>query len=717
MDSVMNHSNAIGTIEVDGNVATWTLQMEGRANKINEAYIRGFTEGVDWLANQPGLSGVVLTSGHKDFCVGADLDFVFQERDPARLMEGVTALDEAYRRLECLGIPVVALLNGSALGGGYELALATHHRICVDSPRIQLGLPEVNLGVIPGAGGTQRLPRIIGIQPAVELIAQAKILRAPKALSAGLVDELVPDLEAGRAAALAWIAANPRAKQPWDQSGFRFKDLRPGSPEARNVIMAGAAMLFKKTAGAFPAAEAVLTVIQEGTSLAFDGAMKVEARAFTRLATSDQAKDMIRTFWYHRTAAERQLGLPQLPKGTDPGLQKLGVLGAGMMGAGIAFIAAKAGMEVVLKDIRAEALAAGMAHVEAEVGRLRHLDADARAALLGRVKGSLELADLEGCDLVIEAVLEHKGVKHAVTRETEPLLSANGIWASNTSALPITELAEASAHPDRFIGLHFFSPVEKMPLLEIIRGAATSDETVARCLALSRALGKLPIVVNDGYGFFTSRVFASYILEGVALVAEGHDPVLVEWAARTAGMVVPPLQVFDEVTLALGRHVLDASREYTGLSLPMAEALVVAMVDEEKRPGRSAGAGFYTYVGGKRQEIWPGLAPLAQRLGAATPEKTGVSLLSRRLLLAQVAEVGRAMDDGVLNHPRDVEVGAIFGIGFAPNTGGPLAWVDRQGAAQVVAELEALAVDHGDRFTPPQVFRDMAARGERFFPA
>jgi 3-hydroxyacyl-CoA dehydrogenase / enoyl-CoA hydratase / 3-hydroxybutyryl-CoA epimerase len=708
-DTTATTTNGQAALQLDPQtgIATVTLQMEGRANKINDRFGETLLQALEWVQAQAGLRGVILASGHKDFCVGADLERLYRERDPAGMMERLRGLHGLYRRLEQLPVPVVAALTGSALGGGYELALACHHRIALDDPRIQLGLPEVSLGVIPGAGGTQRLPRLIGIQGALEHIAQAKIERAPQAKKVGMVDALAADREALMAAATEWIAKNPKAKQPWDNKGFKFPGPQPGSDDARNLFMAGSAMLYKKTAGAFPAAEEAMSVVQEGCAIAFDAALLVEMRAFTTLATSDQAKDMIRTLWFHRTAADKHEGLPSAK---EHGFTKVGVLGAGMMGAGLAFVCAKAGLQVVLKDVGPAALARGLAHVDAQVAEERHLAAEAKQALRARVSGTLAVEDLRGCDLVIEAVFEKLELKHSVTKETEPMMAAGGVWASNTSAIPIADLATVSAHPDRFIGMHFFSPVEKMQLLEIITPPATSEATLARALAFTKAIKKLPIVVGDGYGFYTTRVFSAYIIEGAQLVAEGHDPATIEWAARAAGMVVPPLQVFDEVTLTLVVKGFAQGRAYgRTLDIP-AVALVEAMV-AQGREGKAAGKGFYDY-GKDGRQLWSGLRALA---GSKTPARSGVEYLGRRLLGLQALEAARCVEDGVIKKPRDAEVGAIFGVGFAPNTGGPLSYIDRRGVAAFVAEMDEIAKEQGERFAAPKLLREMAAQGRTFF--
>jgi 3-hydroxyacyl-CoA dehydrogenase/enoyl-CoA hydratase/3-hydroxybutyryl-CoA epimerase len=715
--------NAQGTgvlVDVQGGIATITLAEDGGYNKVARPLLEGLAAALDSIDGRDDVRGIVLTSAHRDFCVGADLEMIQSERDPAVIFEASNAMHQLLRRLET-GKPCVAALNGSALGGGYEIALATHHRIALDSPRVQVGLPEVSLGVIPGGGGTQRLPRLIGLQASLEIILQGKMLRAPKAHKAGLVDDLASDRDAMMDKARAWIDANPKAKQPWDGAKFRWPGARPNSPDARNLLLAAAAMLYKKTAGAFPAAEAALSVVQEGASVVFDRSLEIEARAFAGLVVSDQAKDMIRTLFFHRTAAEKQKGLPRVE---DDGFRKISVLGAGMMGAGLAFLCAKAGYDVVLKDIGQDALDRGMAHVDGQLKRLRHLDDAARGAIRDRITPSLELDAVRGSDLVIEAVFEDLDLKHRVIRETEPLLAEGGVFASNTSALPITDLAEASANPGAFIGLHYFSPVEKMPLLEVICGAKTDDATLARCLAFARKIKKTVIVVNDGYGFYTSRVFSAYILEGAQMVFEGCDPTTLEWAARTAGMVVPPLQVFDEVTLSLGVHAMAEARKYRGDAEIEAVSLIQRMVGDGRK-GKAHGAGFYAYdERGKRQGIWPGLTALVEAEAVEHP----VEALAERLMLAQIAEVGRALDDGIIRNWRDAEVGAIFGIGFAPNTGGPLAYMDRfepwdgnhtaeTGLPALVETLDRYAEAYGPRFAPAKTLREMASKNERFFDA
>ena len=694
----------------ENGIAYLTLQMAGKANKINETFSTGLLDAIDWALGLDDLAGIVLGTGHKDFCVGADIDRMFVERDPAVLMKGIGNMHAMLRRLETCGKPVVAALTGSALGGGYEIALACHRRVALDSGSVMVGLPETGLGLIPGGGGTQRLPRLIGLQGALEHIVQGKIVRAPKAVAAGLVDEVAESADAVVAAAVGWIRANPKARQPWDTKDFTWTAPVPGTRDARNLFLGSCAMLRKKTAGAFLAPEAAISAIHEGAIIDFDRALEVEARHFVRLSIGDQAKSMIRTLWYHKNAVDKQEGLPQTD---DAKIRKVGVLGAGMMGAGLAFVSAKAGYQVVLKDIEQGALDKGMAHCQAQVAKMRWMSDEAQAEILQRITPTLDVEPLSGSDLIIEAVLEDIEVKHAVTRQCQGQLAERGIWASNTSAIPITDLAKACLHPERFIGTHFFSPVEKMPLLEVVRGDATDDDTLARVLRFARSIHKTTIVVGDGYGFYTSRVFASYISEAAQLVAEGHHPALVEWAAAMAGMAVAPLRVIDEVSLSLVAHGGKTGERYVDAASLPGVALMRKMVDEHQRAGKAAGAGFYDYEGGRRRGLWSGLAALA----GSPPKETGVDFVQDRLMLVQAVAAVRCLEEGVLRTHRDAEVGAIMGVGFAANTGGPLSYLDQRGLRDVVTRLEAFAGDFGARYEPPALLRDMAERNARFFEA
>jgi 3-hydroxyacyl-CoA dehydrogenase / enoyl-CoA hydratase / 3-hydroxybutyryl-CoA epimerase len=695
-------TEGIDVVFEDG-VALVEMKMPGRANKIGKPFVAALDAALDKALSNEECAGIILTSGHKDFCVGADIDMLFGLDDAADLFDRLMEGHQRLRRMEKCGKPIVAALNGSALGGGYELALACHHRIVIKSPKIMVGLPEAMLGLIPGAGGTQRLPYLLGLQASIEHMAAGTPVRGHKALAKGMVDAYAEDRDDLIAKAKAWIAENPKPVQPWDQKRWKWPGgARPGTPDAKMLFVGATAFTFKKTAGAFAAPDAIIRAVADGTQLAFDRGLEIESRFFTKLALSNQAKDMIRTLWFHRTAAEK-LGV-----GMEHGFKKVTILGAGMMGAGLGFLSAKAGLDVVLKDIKQEALDGGKAHCETEINKLKHFSQEKRDAILSRITFTLENEPIRGSDLIIEAVVENVGIKHAVTQELEPLLAENGVWASNTSAIPITRLGEVSKQKDRFIGLHFFSPVEKMPLLEVIQPDACSDDTLNRCLAFGKAIGRTNIVVGDGYGFYTSRLFASYILEGVQLVAEGHDAVLVEWAARTASMVMPPLKVFDEVSLTLGRHAFETRKEVTGDVLDLGGIDLVAELVEIGRYGKAHGQGFYDW---ETRTIWPGLADMTPD----TPEVTGLDYIQSRLMLAQAAEMGRVLEDGIIRDHKDAEVGAILGLGFAPGSGGPLSWIDRQGLRNVVGQLRDLAKSVGERYEPAPILVEMAEKNQTFW--
>lgn len=662
-------------IRVEGGVATVVLERP----TVDARFVRELRDAVRAWNDDATVSGVILTSEGRHFCLGADLDALLADPDASSVLSLATGYQDALAELED-GKPVVAVLNGSALGGGFELALACRGRVGVAATRTRVGLPEVTLGVIPGAGGTWRLPRLVGLEKAYGAILTGTVFDHERALEAGLLDRVEPTVERGLAAArglLAELAAEREMPAP-----------RPGSDVAMRLTLGAAAKLYAATAGSEPAATRALAVIDTGSRMTRRPALALEARAFAALVPA--AHDRIRTLFRFKREADKLEGLPQADA---HGFRKVAILGAGMMGTGLARVCARAGLSVVLRDVGPEALS-----------RARENLSDVRVTVTD------ELDAVRGADLVIEAVFEDLALKHRVIRETEPLLGEGAVFATNTSALPIAELVRASAQPARFLGLHFFSPVEKMPLLEVIPGTGTSEATLARCLRLGRALRKTPVVVGDGYGFYTSRVFASYIREGAQLVCEGFPPQAVEWAAREAGMAVPPLQVLDEVSLTLGAHALEGERRSRKREAIAGDGLIERMV-AAGRSGRAGGAGFYEYAGRRRRGIWPGLAGLVDAAPRAAPTRE----LGERLLLAQVAEVGRALDDGVILRARDAELGAVLGIGFPPGLGGPLSFVDRYGAGKLVAALDERAEAHGPRYAPAERLRAMAATGERFF--
>ncbi|MEM9056298.1 MAG: 3-hydroxyacyl-CoA dehydrogenase NAD-binding domain-containing protein, partial [Pseudomonadota bacterium] len=617
------------------------------------------------------------------------------------------------RKLETGGKPFVAAINGTALGGGLELCLACHHRVVADAPKLKLGLPEVQVGLLPGAGGTQRLPRLIGVQSALELMTLGKHASPAEALKLGFVHEVVPadDL---MAAARRWLDGEPDAEQPWDKKGFRI----PGGggamhPKAAQVFMGGTAMTAAKTMHNYPAPIAILSCVYEGTIVPIDTALAIEAKYFTSLLLDPVARNMTRTLFINKGAADK---LVRRPKDVERvKVTRLGMLGAGMMGAGIAYVSARAGMDVILIDSTMEAAERGKAYSEKllqkAVSRGKMDEAKAQA-ILARITPTTTYEQLEGCELVVEAVFEHRDIKADVTAKAETVIPESCIFASNTSTLPITGLATQSKRPDQFIGLHFFSPVDKMPLVEIILGEKSSDAALARCLDYVQQIRKTPIVVNDSRGFYTSRVFSTYTNEGMALLKDGVGAALIENAGKMAGMPVGPLAVHDEVTLDLGYKVHKQSQEDLGDAYkPMSAMDVVErFVTKLDRKGRRFGKGFYDYPENGRKSLWPGLAdefpPAA--------EQPDVEEVKTRLLYIQALETARCVEEGVVTEPADADLGSILGWGFPPWTGGTLSFIDTIGVANFVAECDRLAKAYGPRFEVPPGLRERAAEGTPF---
>ena len=680
--------------DADG-VVTLTMDMSGSANVMNVEYQEAMGEAVDRLeAERDEITGVVLTSAKKTFFAGGDLNVLIQvtPENSDEALAGVSQVKAQLRRLELLGKPVVAAINGAALGGGLEIALACHHRVVLDDDKIKLGLPEATLGLLPGGGGVTRMVRLLGVQAALPLLMEGKQLRPERALQAGIVHELATDRDDLIAKARAWIAANPAPRQPWDQPGFTIKDMRPGDPNVYGLLAAAPAVLRKKTHGAYPAPEKILAAAVEGALVDFDTALKIEGRYFLELASGQVSKNMITAFWFQLN--EINAGGSR-PSGVDRRrTAKVGVLGAGMMGAGIAEVSAKAGIEVVLKDVTREAAekgANGIAGITAT-------DSD---------------VDLAGCDLIIEAVFENRELKGKVLPAAEAAALPDAVIASNTSTLPITGLATAVSDPEKFIGLHFFSPVQKMRLVEIIRGEKTSDETLAKAFDYVLQIGKTPIVVNDSRGFYTSRTFGTYVTEAVTMVAEGVRPALIENVARKAGMAVGPLAVSDEVTLTLQLKI----RDQTLADDPSAAALgthpafkVIEELVALGRTGKSGGAGFYEYPEGGKKFLWPELLTRYANDDAGVAEQD----VADRLLFVQSLETVRCLDEGVLTSARDANIGSIFGFGFAPWSGGTLQFVNSYGLTAFVERADYLADTYGERFRPPASLRERAGRGEKF---
>ncbi|MCG7201446.1 3-hydroxyacyl-CoA dehydrogenase NAD-binding domain-containing protein [Marinobacter pelagius] len=697
-------------------ILTLTIDMQGQsANTMNAEFRAGLSETVSRVkADLDNIRGIIITSGKKTFFAGGDLKELHSvTRDQAKEFEDmVNGLKADLRFLETTGKPLVAAINGTALGGGLEIALACHHRIALDDDSIQLGLPEVTLGLLPGGGGTQRLPRMIGLEAAFPFLMEGKKVNPEAALKAGIVDELVSAPEELLSTARAFIEAHSEKQQPWDQKGFKFPGGAPHHPAMAQKLAIAPAMLKQKTRGCYPAPERILSAAVEGAQVDFDNGSLIETRYFTELVTGQVAKNMTGTFWFQLNAIKAG---GSRPEGVDKAtFSKVGVLGAGMMGAGIAYATAVRGIDVVLKDVSVANAEKGKGYSEQlldkKVSRGRMTD-EQKVSILDRIRATDSAEDLDGCDLIIEAVFEDSDLKGKVTREAEPKMVANGIFASNTSTIPITQLAEASGKPENFIGLHFFSPVDKMQLVEIIVGAKTSDDTLARAFDYVQQIGKIPIVVNDSRGFFTSRVFGTFVNEGIAMLGEGIHPSSIENAGLLAGMPVGPLAISDEVSMTLMQHIRDQSRKDTEAAggtwnAHPAEAIIDAMVNEHDRKGKAAGAGFYEYPDKGRKYLWPGLENLF--VDEAKARSTALQDLKDRILFIQAIETVRCLEEGVLRTVEDANIGSIFGIGYAPWTGGAIQFINQYGVRAFTERARELEAQYGERFAPPRLLLEKA---------
>ncbi|MBL4982838.1 3-hydroxyacyl-CoA dehydrogenase NAD-binding domain-containing protein [Pseudomonas fluorescens] len=701
-------------------IVVLTLDMPGQsANTMNAAYREAMAATLARLeAEKDEIAGVVITSAKKTFFAGGDLNELIKvdKAQAKAFYDSVLVLKAQLRRLETLGKPVVAAINGAALGGGWEICLACHHRVALDDKSVQLGLPEVTLGLLPGGGGVVRMVRMLGLEKALPYLLEGKKVRPAQALQAGLIDELAADREALLAQARAWILANPQARQPWDTKGYAIPGGTPSHPKVAQMLAIAPSILRSKTQGCFPAPEKILCAAVEGAQVDFDTAHLIETRYFTELVTGQVAKNMIGTFWFQLNQINAGSSRPQ---GFAPYVtRKVGVLGAGMMGAGIAYVSACAGIEVVLKDITLAAAEKGKAHSAALLDKKLsrgQLTAEQRETTLARIHPTLDDADLAGCDLIIEAVFEDRALKAKVSAAAQSVVGADAVIASNTSTLPISGLAAAVPDQAKFIGLHFFSPVDKMPLVEIIKGARTSDETLARGFDFVLQIKKTPIVVNDSRGFFTSRVFGTFTNEGIAMLGEGVAAPMIETEARKAGMPVGPLAVSDEVSLSLMSHIRQQTAkdlQAEGKAMPNhpATAVIDLLVNEYKRTGKATGGGFYDYPAGGQKHLWPELKNRFEQPGKQISPQD----VRDRLLFIQAIETVRCVEEGVLMSTSDANVGSIFGIGFAAWSGGALQFINQYGLNDFIARARYLAEEYGERFSPPALLLEKAARGEVF---
>ncbi|MCB1364769.1 MAG: enoyl-CoA hydratase/isomerase family protein [Rhodobacteraceae bacterium] len=704
----------------DDGIVTITMDMDGPVNSMNDAFWGLYSGAMDRIEATEGLKGVIWTSAKDTFFAGGDLNMLrsVTADTVGDVFDAVEGAKAVMRRQERLGVPSVAAINGAALGGGLEICLACTHRIAAANPKTKIGLPEVTLGLLPGGGGVVRLTWLLGLEAAMPFLMEGRQVGPDAARDAGIIHEVVQAerlLDRAREWILSVQGDAAAATQPWDTKGYRIPGGPSTSPQNMTRIAGAAAMLWKKTRGLLPGPRHILDVMTEAAGkLDFDTATRYESRRFVSLLPQATTKNMISTLFFGMNkvngGASRPKGVPVSKVG------RLGILGAGMMGRGIAYSAAMAGIPVVLKDTGMKAAEAGKAHVagllDKRVARGRMTQED-RDAVLARIAATDQPDDLKGCDLIIEAVFEKIEVKDAVLAEHQALLADNGIWGSNTSTLPITRLAEGAARPDNFIGLHFFSPVDRMPLLEIVVGKATSDETLARAFDFARQIRKTPIVVNDSTGFYTSRTIGTKIIEAVQMVAEGHDPVRIDNLSRLTGMPTGMLSLLDEVQIKLVNDIYNTQIEM-GLLDPAAEpnpaarALLAEMVDRHGRQGRASGKGFYDY-GPAGKTIWPGLEAWRDANAAIADAD-----IQDRILFRAVIESLKCLEEGVLRSVADGNVGSILGIGAPVHTGGYIQFVNTYGPDRFAARCEELAARYGERFAPPAILREHVENGREF---
>jgi len=698
-------------------ILTLTFDAPGApVNTMSEAWQRDFGDAVTQIvAQKDSIKGVILASAKKTFFAGAELKDVlkYTVADAPRCFEFAQRIKSQLRAFDKLGKPVVALINGAALGGGFEITLAAHHRIVLDDAKLRVGLPEVTLGLLPGASGLTKYVRLLGLEAAFPILMEGKTFAPREALDLGLVGDIAATPEEMVAKAKAWIAANPAPVQPYDDPKYRMPGGGPNNPKIAQMLSVAPAMTVEKTRGLLPAPEAIMACMVEGAQVDMETALRIESRYLAELMTGQAAKNLITLFFNQnaiKSGASR--GPKEIPKWKAT---KVGILGAGMMGSGIAWANANRGVPCVLKDVSQEAAEKGKAYsaklLERRIKQGR-MDETRAAMMLNLITPTANMADLQDCDLIIEAVFEKRDLKAAVTKESEPLLKAGGVFASNTSTLPISGLAKASAHPEKFIGLHFFSPVDKMALVEIIKGEKTDADTLAKAYDYVLQIGKTPIVVNDSRGFYTSRTFGTFVREGMCMLEEGIPAAVIENAARQIGMPVGPLAVIDETSMSLSVSVMEQAKvDLAAEGKPYVEqpgeSMLFRMVKDIKRPGRAGGGGFYDYPKDGKKHLWAGLKQF---------EKPGIAYdvaeLKRRFLYRQSIETARCLAEGVLTTFHDANIGSIFGIGFPAWTGGALQYINNEGTATFVANADALAAKHGARFAVPQWLRDKAAKNE-----
>lgn len=719
MDSVSSINGLAGFAAQhdDNGIVTVTIdQTDRKMNVIGDGFAEAFATLTDRFVNDSEAKGLILASGKASFVVGADIDSLSSITTAEQAFALTEDLKASMRQLEKSGKPVVAAMSGTALGGGLELALACHYRIAIDSPKTKLGLPEVKLGLLPGGGGTQRLPRLIGIQSALDLMTQGKQLGVAASKELGLIDAIATDQADMMEQAKAWIIANPNAQQPWDQKGFKIPGGDSNSPKVVPMFSIAPAMANQKSHGNYPAITHIMSCVFEGCLVDNDTGLEIESRYFAACVLSPESRNMINTLWTQLNSIKKG---QSRPKGFEPALtKKVGILGAGMMGAGIAYVTAKAGIDVVLLDTELAGAEKGKNYsaklLDKAISRQRSTD-EKKHALLAKIQPTVSYDDLADCDLIIEAVFENREVKAKCTQQSEAVIAKTAIYASNTSTLPITGLAKASARPNQFIGLHFFSPVDKMPLVEIIVGEQTDDATLAKAFDYVLQIGKTPIVVNDSRGFYTSRVFGTYVSEGIAMLGEGIHPRSIEVAGLKTGMPMPPLALQDEVSLSLALHVaeqhdIDSQADGESVAKRPSYDILKTMVKEHGRQGKKNNKGFYDYLENGEKQLWPELV----KLYPTQQEQPSQQDMVDRLMFIQANESAKCYEENVVRSVADTNIGAIFGWGFAPHQGGTLQFINSMGVDAFVERSQELAATYGERFAPAQILLDMALKGEAF---
>ena len=711
---------------IKNNVAILSINVANQPmNVLNSESITALGEALEKAYADTEAKGIIITSERPEFVAGADLKMILKNngKAPAELLKLSMGLNNLFRKMETNGKPVVAAINGTALGGGYEICLACHYRVALNNPKAVIGFPEVTVGLLPGGGGTQRLPRMIGMEMAAPMLLEGKKISPKEALGMGMVDALAETPEEMMEKAFAFINANPNAIQPWDEVNKKTGKTQarenfkvPGgnilTPKGLQLMMGGTAMILGKSQGNYPAPIEIMSCVYEGLLVNIDRALVIEARHFVKVSNSSVAKNLIRTMFFGLNEVNKGVGRPKGIDKTD--VKKVGILGAGMMGAGIAYVSAMAGIQVMLKDVSMEAAEKGKAYSKAILdkaisrGKMDSLKAE---GILNLITPTDNYAEIEGVDLIIEAVFENWELKATITKDSEPLLAEGGVFGSNTSTLPISKLANASAKPANFIGIHFFSPVDKMQLVEIIMGKETSDYALAVAMDYVKKIRKTPIVVNDSRGFYTSRVFGTYTSEGIELLKDGVNPVVIENIAKQIGMPVGPLAVSDEVALDLAYKISAGAVKDGILSENDTTYQVSKKFTEMGRLGKKAKAGFYEYPEGGKKYLWEGLAEMFP----VKAEQISTDDIKTRLLYRQVLETVKCVEEGVIRTNLDADLGSIFAWGFPPYLGGTLSFVDTVGVKTFVSECDRLAATYGERFKPTVKLREMAEAGVGFY--